>query len=54
MIFGPYMPNLGDGGGAFGGDSYSYEGAMEGKEIVALWQVPVKDKVLRYYVRSES
>ena len=47
------MPNLGDGGGTFGGDGHSYEGTMEGKEIVALWQVPVKDKVLRYYVRSE-
>ena len=53
LIFGPYMPNLGDGGGTFGGDGHSYEGAMEGKEIVALWQVPLKDKVLRYYVRSE-
>ena len=47
------MPNLDDGGGTFGGDGHSYEGAMEGKEIVALWQVPVKDKVLRYYVRSK-
>jgi hypothetical protein len=53
LIFGPYMPNLGDGGGTFGGDGHSYEGTMEGKEIVALWQVPVKDKALRYYVRSE-
>jgi hypothetical protein len=53
LIIGPYMPNLGDGGGTFGGDGHSYEGIMEGKEIVALWQVPVKDKVLRYYVRSE-
>jgi hypothetical protein len=53
LIFGPYMPNLGDGGGTFGGDGHSYEGTMEGKEIVALWQVPVKDNVLRYYVRSE-
>jgi hypothetical protein len=53
LIFGPYMPNVGDGGGGFGGNFHTYEGAMEGEEIVALWQVPIKDKVLRYYVRSE-
>jgi hypothetical protein len=53
LVFGPYMPNLGRAGGGFGGNYHSYEGAMEGEEIVALWQVPIKDKVLRYYVRSE-
>ena len=53
LVFGPYMPNLGRAGGGFGGNYHSYKGAMEGEEIVALWQVPVKDKVLRYYVRSE-
>jgi hypothetical protein len=53
LVFGPYMPNLGRAGGGFGGNYHSYKGAMEGEEIVALWQVPVKDKVLKYYVRSE-
>jgi hypothetical protein len=53
LIFGPYMPNVGDGGGGFGGNYHPYKGPMERKEIVALWQVPIKDKVLRYYVRSE-
>jgi len=53
LVFGPYMPNLGRAGGGFGGNYHSYEGAMESEEIVALWQVPIKGKVLRYYVRSE-
>jgi hypothetical protein len=53
LIFGPYMPNLGDGGGGFGGNYHPYKGPMERKEIIALWQVPIKDKVLRYYVRSK-
>jgi hypothetical protein len=52
LIFGPYMPNLGDGGG-FGGNYHPYEGPMEGEEVVAFWQVPIKDKALWYYVRSE-
>ena len=53
LVFGPYMPNVGDGGGGFGGNYHPYKGTMENEEIVALWKVPVKDKVLRYYVRSE-
>ena len=53
LVFGPYMPNLGRAGGGFGGNYHSYEGAMEGEEIVALWQVPIENKILRYYVRSE-
>ena len=53
LVFGPYMPNLGRAGGGFGGNYHPYKGTMEDEEIVALWQVPVKDKVLRYYVRNE-
>ena len=53
LIFGPYMPNLGRGAGSFGGDDHPYEGTMEDEEVIALWQVPTKNKVLRYYVRSE-
>lgn len=53
LIFGPYMPNLGDGGGGFGGNYHPYKGPMERKEVVALWQVPIKNKALWYYVRSE-
>ncbi|MFT4575075.1 MAG: hypothetical protein ACI85E_002283, partial [Marinomonas primoryensis] len=53
LIFGPYMPNLGDGGGGFGGNYHPYKGPMEGEEILAFWQVPIKNKALRYYVRSE-
>jgi hypothetical protein len=53
LIFGPYMPNLTGGGSSFGGDSYAYEGPMEGEEIVALWRMPTKQKMLHYYVRSE-
>jgi hypothetical protein len=54
LIFGPYQPNIGDGGGGFGGNNHSYKGPMDGKEIVALWQVPLESKTLRYYVRSEA
>ena len=53
LVFGPYMPNLTGGGSSFGGDSYAYEGPMEGEEIVALWRMPTKQKMLHYYVRSE-
>jgi hypothetical protein len=53
LVFGPYMPNVGDGGGGFGGNYHPYEGPMKGEEIVAFWQVPIKHKALWYYVRSE-
>ena len=53
LVFGPYMPNIGRGGGVFSGDNYYYKGQMEDKEITALWQVPIKGKTLRYYVRSK-
>lgn len=53
LIFGPYMPNVGDGGGGFGGNYHPYKGPIEGEEIVALWQVPIKHKALWYYARSE-
>jgi len=53
LIFGPYQPNIGDGGGGFGGNNHYYKGPMEDKELVALWQVPLESKTLRYYVRSE-
>jgi len=54
LIFGPYMPNIEDLGGAFGGVDHPYKGSMEGEEIVALWRMPTKQKMLHYYVRSES
>jgi hypothetical protein len=47
------MPNIGRGRGVFSGDGYSYKASIEGKEITALWQVPLKENTLRYYVRSE-
>ncbi|CCK76792.1 conserved hypothetical protein [Oleispira antarctica RB-8] len=53
LILGPYMPNISGGGGAFGGRNHAYVGPMEGKEIVALWRMPTKQKILHYYVRSE-
>jgi hypothetical protein len=53
LVFGPYMPNIGDGGGGFAGKNYSYKGPLKHAEIVALWQVPLKDKILRYYVRTK-
>lgn len=53
LIFGPYMPNLTGGGSSFGGDSHAYEGPMEDGEIVALWRMPTKQKILHYYVRSK-
>jgi hypothetical protein len=53
LVFGPYMPNIGGGGGSFGGNYHGYDGPMEGKEIVAFWRMPTKQKMLRYYVRSE-
>ena len=53
LVFGPYMPNLTGGGSSFGGDSYAYAGPIEGEEIVALWRMPTKQKMLHYYVRSE-
>jgi hypothetical protein len=53
LVFGPYMPNLTGGGSTFGGDSHAYAGPMEGEEIVALWRMPTKQKMLHYYVRSE-
>jgi hypothetical protein len=53
LVFGPYMPNLTGGGSSFGGDSYAYEGPMKDEEIVALWRMPTKQKMLHYYVRSE-
>jgi hypothetical protein len=53
LVFGPYMPTLGDGGGSFGGDFHYYKDSLEGEEIVALWQVPFEGSTLRYYVRSE-
>jgi len=53
LIFGPYMPNVGDGGGGFGGNYHPYEDPMKGEEIVAFWQVPIKHKALWYYVRSK-
>ena len=53
LVFGPYMPNLTGGGSTFGGDSHGYESPMKDKEIVALWRMPTKQKMLHYYVRSE-
>ena len=53
LVFGPYMPNIGGGGGAFGGNYHPYEGSMEGKEIVAFWRMPLEQKTAHYYVRSE-
>ncbi len=32
-FFGPYMPNIGGGGGAFGGNYHPYKGPMKGEEI---------------------
>jgi hypothetical protein len=52
LVFGPYMPNVGSGGGAFGGNYHYYKGPIEGKEIVALWKVPTHKKMLFYYARS--
>jgi hypothetical protein len=52
LIFGPYMPNIGSGGG-FGGNYHPYKGPMEGEEIVAFWRMPLKQKTVHYYVRSE-
>lgn len=52
LIFGPYMPNIGSGGG-FGGNYHPYKGPMEGKEIVAFWRMPLEQKTVHYYVRSE-
>lgn len=53
LVFGPYMPNIGGGGGAFGGNYHPYKSPMKGEEIVALWRMPTKQKLLHYYVRSE-
>lgn len=53
LVFGPYMPRLTGGGGGFGGNNYPYKDSMKGKEIVALWRMPTKQKILHYYVRSE-
>ena len=53
LVFGPYMPNIGGGGGAFGGNYHPYEGPMKGEEVVALWRMPTEKKMLHYYVRSE-
>ena len=53
LVFGPYMPNIGGGGGAFGGNYHPYKDSMEGEEIVAFWRMPTKDKMLHYYVRSD-
>lgn len=47
------MPNIRGGGGAFGGNYHPYEGQMEGKEIVAFWRMPLEQKTVHYYVRSE-
>ena len=54
LVFGPYMPNIGGGGGAFGGNYHPYEGSMEGKEIVAFWRMPLTQQTVHYYARSES
>lgn len=53
LIFGPYMPNIEGRGGAFGGVDHPYKGPMKGEEIVALWRMPTKQKMLHYYVRSK-
>lgn len=53
LVFGPYMPNIGGGGGAFGGNYNPYKGPMENEEIVALWRMPTEVKIHYYYVRSE-
>jgi hypothetical protein len=53
LNFGPYRPNISGGGGGFSDNNLSYEGPMEGEEIVALWRMPTKQKMLHYYVRSE-
>jgi hypothetical protein len=53
LVFGPYMPNIGGGGGAFGGNYHPYEGPMEGEEIVAFWRMPLTQQTVHYYVRSE-
>jgi hypothetical protein len=53
LFFGPYMPNISGGGGGFSDNNLSYEGPMKGEEIVALWRMPIKQKTLHYYVRSE-
>ena len=52
LAFGPYMPNIGSGGGAFGGNHHYYKGPMKGKEIVAFWKVPTHKKMLYYYART--
>jgi hypothetical protein len=52
LVFGPYMPNIGSGGG-FGGNYHPYKGPMEGEEIVAFWRMPLKQQTVHYYVRSE-
>jgi hypothetical protein len=52
LNFGPYSPNISGGGGGFSVNNFSYEGPMEGEEIVALWRMPTKQKMLHYYVRS--
>ena len=52
LIFGPYMPNIGSGGG-FGGNYHPYKGSMKGEEIVAFWRMPLKEQTAHYYVRSE-
>ena len=53
LVFGPYVPRLTGGGGGFGGNNYPYKDSMKGKEIVALWRMPTKQKILHYYVRSK-
>ncbi len=53
LNFGPYRPNISRGGGGFSDNKLSYEGPMEGEEIVALWRMSTKQKMLHYYVRSE-
>ena len=53
LNFGPYRPNISGGGGGFSDNNLSYEGPMKDEEIVALWRMPTKQKMLHYYVRSE-
>jgi hypothetical protein len=53
LLFGPYMPQISGGGGGFSDNNLSYEGPIKGAEIVALWRMPIEQKILHYYVRSE-
>ena len=36
-----------------GGNYHPYKGPMESKEIVAFWRMPLEQKTVHYYVRSE-